>query len=172
MSLDWLFLLDSEWSIPLGSNNVLIGRYEIKDKWRPKWEVWVPFALKYHVNAYYANEKVGSLGSAYPIKKATIYEIVNYAKRVEQLTRPTNIVNFDKDETWIDTTLYRLSCETDPLPEHFPLKRYSVEEFLNKDKRKYGDEMLKRCYLNPFEFEKEYPHLIKEANKKWWSFIR
>ena len=151
---------------------VSIGKYEIKDKWVSKLEYWNPFILRYHVDAYYANE------SAYPIKKATIYEIVDYVKRVEQLSRPTYVVPFDQDDnysecfSWIDVALYRLSCETDPLPEYFPLKRYSVEDYLNKNERKYGDEMLKRCYLNPFEFEKEYPHLIKETSKKWWHFFR
>ena len=151
---------------------VSIGKYEIKDKWVSKLEYWNPFILRYHVDAYYANE------SAYPIKKATIYEIVEYVKRVEQLSRPTYVVPFDQDDnysecfSWIDVALYRLSCETDPLPEYFPLKRYSVEDYLNKNERKYGDEMLKRCYLNPFEFEKEYPHLIKETSKKWWHFFR
>lgn len=151
---------------------VLIGKYEIKDKWVAKLKYWNPFILRYHVNAYYADEP------SYPIKKATIYEINNYGKRVEQLSRPTYVVPFDQDDeyskcfSWIDIALYRLSCETDPLLEYFPIKRYPVEEFLNKEKREYGDEMLKRCYLNPFEFEKKYPNLIKETGKKWWRFIR
>lgn len=33
--------------------------------------------------------------------------------------------------------------------------------------------MVKRCYLNPFEFEKNYPEIIKESReKKWWQIYQ
>lgn len=150
---------------------VLIGKYKVKEKWNTELRYWEPFVYKYHVNAYYMNEKIGRLGSGYPIKKATPYKIINYIKKIEQLSKPTNIIGTE-NFTWVDKVIYELSSKENPESENQYLRRYSVEEYLRQDEKKYGDEMLKRCYLNPFEFEKEYPELIKESEKKWWHFFR
>ena len=128
----------------------------------------------FYLSGYYYNVRIG-----FPIKKIKIYKIIDHARRVAQLTQPAFIGPKDREGYYVGLiyhTIERLACKKDSIDSYVqqcPLKRYSLEKFLRKDARIYGNEILKRCYLNPFEFEKDYPEIIKGSReKKWWQIYQ
>lgn len=162
---------------------VSIGKYKIDWKWENvAGGYWNPAILKYIIDksntqsiSWNYSPCLSGIGCF--IKKSTIYGIIEYAKQIEQLSAPTYISTFDRDTeleefTYSDRCLYILNCVTDHWLDIRHPKRVSMEEFLEFDTKTYGDEMLKKCYLNPFKFEEEYPELVEEAKpkKKWFHF--
>lgn len=155
---------------------VLIGKCEFR-KMRDSGGYVDTIGL-FYLNGYYG-DILDLLRIELPIKKIKIYEIIDYARCVAQLAQPVFIGPNKIDGYSVGAiygTIERLACEKESIDcyvQQCPLKRYSLEEFLKKDERIYGKEMLKLCYLNPFEFEKEYPELIKESReKKWWQIYQ
>lgn len=148
---------------------VLIGKCEFR-KIRDS-DGYIEDIGMFYLNGYYGDLRIGL-----PIKKVKIHEIIDHARCVARLTQPAFVGDNSRNSPWIHHTIERLACEKDSIDcyvQQWPLKRYSLEEFLKKDERVYGKEMLKLCYLNPFEFEKEYPELIKESReKKWWQIYQ
>lgn len=148
---------------------VLIGKCQFKMMRDPDGDIDT-------IGLFYLSEDCDDVRVGLPVKKIKIYEIITHARHVAQLTQPTFIGSENGDGYYVGPifhTIERLVCEKDSIDcyvQQAPLKRYSLEEFLKKDERIYGKEMLKLCYLNPFAFEKEYPELIKESKqKKWWQ---
>ena len=143
---------------------VLMGRVEFLK------EIWEPEYVRDAIGLFYCD----SCFSEHPpegkrIKKLKLHEIVDLAKRVETQQIPS-YKGDDEGQAmwWLYNTVRGLICENYGEDLYKYLKKYSLNDFLKKDKT-YGDDLIKRCYLNPFSFEEGYLEAIQKSREKRWK---